>query len=267
MPTDAAVVADAAVLATAEAESIARVAAAADGSAASRVAAAAARRNDPGTTTTVDAAGATDAQRIAAATATAQSATNYCSTIRPFYWELGNTAGRVASGTLTAPGVTTKYSATMPMSIASASKWIYGTYVAQRQGGVLSALDRKHLSMRSGYTNLSTCETTGTVDTCLAYNGNGDYSAADDGKFHYDGGHMEKHASLIGLGAMDNAGLAAAVKGQLGSDVTLRYSQPQLAGGLVMSADAYATVLRKMMAGQLKMGALLGSAAVSARTA
>jgi len=49
------------------------------------------------------------------------------------------------------------------------------------------------------------------------------------------------------------------VQGQVGSDVTLRDSQPQLAGGLVMSPDAYATVLRKMMAGTLQMGALLGT--------
>jgi hypothetical protein len=88
------------------------------------------------------------------------------------------------------------------------------------------------------------------------------YSAATDGRFFYGGGHMEKHASLIGLGSMNNAGLTAAMATQLGSDITVGFSQPQLAGGGFGSAEVYARVLRKLLAGQLQMGALLGSSSV-----
>ena len=88
---------------------------------------------------------------------------------------------------------------------------------------------------------------------------NGDYTAANDGKFFYNGGHMEAHAVLFGLGALNNAGLAAELKSQLSPDGSLFYTQPQLAGGVYTSSAAYASVLRKMLGGQLRMGALLGS--------
>jgi hypothetical protein len=70
---------------------------------------------------------------------------------------------------------------------------------------------------------------------------------------------MEKHASLMGLGAMNNAALAVAIQGQIGTDVKIAYSQPQLAGGIFTSADTYTRFLRKVIEGQLRIGALLGS--------
>lgn len=203
-----------------------------------------------------------DAQRIAAATSTAESAANACDAVRPFYWELGNKDGRLVAGSLTSPTSTTQYSGSVPMSIASASKWVYGSYVAQKQAGQLSADDRRYLAMRAGYVSLKNCDSTQTVDSCLAADGNGTYTAAEDGKFHYDGGHMQKHGSLTGLGGLNNKALTSAVQAQLGTDVPLMYSSPQLAGGLVMSPDAYAKLMRKMLGGQLKIGALLGSGAV-----
>ena len=73
---------------------------------------------------------------------------------------------------------------------------------------------------------------------------------------------MEKHASLTGLGALANGPLATEIRSQLGSDVALAYSQPQLAGGGVTSADDYARVLRKILSGSLKMHDVLGTHAV-----
>jgi hypothetical protein len=70
---------------------------------------------------------------------------------------------------------------------------------------------------------------------------------------------MEKHASLMGLGAMNNTALAVAIQGQIGTDVKIAYSQPQLAGGIFTSADTYTRFLRKVIEGQLRIGALLGS--------
>lgn len=202
----------------------------------------------------------TDAQRAAAAAATAQSSTNACAAIRPFYWEIGSRSARQAAGSVVAGS--SSVGATTPLAIASASKWLYGTYVAQRQNGVLSDTDRKYLSMRSGYTTFGTCSKGQTVDQCVASGSNGTYTATMDGRFFYGGGHMEKHASLAGLGAMNNAGLAAELRNQLGSDLQLSYSQPQLAGGVVTSAEQYAKVLRRMLDGTLRMGALLGTGAV-----
>lgn len=205
---------------------------------------------------------ATEAQRAAAAVATAQGSANHCAAARPFYWEIGNRDVRLASGSVNAVGNTQTYTASEPMTIASASKWVYGAYVAQARAGQLDDDDRKFLSMRAGYVSLSSCDAAQTVDGCLASKGNGSYTPAADGKFQYNGGHMEKHASLNGLGAKGNQALAAAVQAQIGQDVLLAYTRPQPAGGLSMSADAYAAMLRKMLAGTLHMGALLGSGTV-----
>jgi hypothetical protein len=70
---------------------------------------------------------------------------------------------------------------------------------------------------------------------------------------------MEAHAVLFGLGGLNNAGLADELKSQLGVQGNLIYTQPQLAGGVFTSPAAYASVLRMMLGGQLRMGALLGA--------
>jgi len=200
-----------------------------------------------------------DAQRIAAATATAQSTSNACAAVAPFYWEIGDRNARLASASVAGAGSTRAYTASTVLAIASASKWLYAGYVAQRRGGALTDSDIQFLNFRSGYTNFDHCSALQTVDSCLADGSNGNYSAATDGYFFYNGGHMQKHASLIGLGGLDNAGLAAEVRSQIGSDIALSYFQPQPAGGGVSSADDYARFLRKLLGGQLRMAALLGS--------
>ena len=201
--------------------------------------------------------GPSNDDRAAAATATATSTTNVCVGIQPFYWEIGDKTAKLASGS-----VGGGYTQSSSMNIASASKWLYAAYVAQKRTGVLSDDDIKYLTFRSGYTNFTTCLQGQTVDGCVNYLSNGNYDPSTDGFFYYGGGHMQKHASLEGLGALDNAGLAAEIRAQIGADIGLSYSQPQLAGGGVSTAADYAVFLRKLLAGSLKMSDLLGTSAV-----
>jgi hypothetical protein len=209
---------------------------------------------------------ASTAARIAAATAAAQSGSNACAPIRPFYWEVGDKAQRLAGGSVNAAGNGTVYEAGTVMNIASASKWLYGAYVAEQRGGALTAEDIEFLNFRSGYVSLPAltgCQQNDTIGSCLARGSNGVQTPSEVGRFHYDGGHMQKHASLpspgMALGAMNNAMLAAEMRRVLGTDIALSFSQPQPAGGVRTSAKDYAAFLRKLLNKQLKMGSLLGS--------
>jgi hypothetical protein len=205
--------------------------------------------------------------RISAARATAESASNACAQVRPYYWELGTRDGRSTGGSVGTDASGKPVTAKTSMPYASASKWLYGAYVVERNKGVLSATDVQMLTFRSGYSRFRTCERGQTVDACLASGSNGQYSALTDGAFYYNGGHMQKHASMNGLGAMDNTSLAAAVRTQLGSGITVAYSQPQPAGGAYGTAQNYAAFLRKLLGGQLAMSKLLGSSSACASPA
>lgn len=215
--------------------------------------------------TSTDIGGSELARRQAAAQATAQDNPE-CTGIRPFYWEVGDRSAALASGSVSRPGGAV-VRADEVMSIASASKWLYSTYFVQRQRGALTAADVKFFNFWSGYTNLSNvvgCSAASTVQDCLDLdNGNGStngsFSPETENKFDYDGGHMQRHAADNGLGALDNAGLAAELRRQIGSEIELSYGQPQLAGGVFMSALEYAKVLRKMLDGGLLMRSALGT--------
>ena len=194
----------------------------------------------------------TVAQRSAAAASAASSAAD-CVAVQPFYWSVGDATGKLGDGSVgTAPPV-----ASTVMAIASASKLVYGAYVAEERGGVLTDADVHYLNFVSGYTDFDACLQDQTVATCEAYESNGTYEAANDGKFYYGGGHMEKHADDNGLAALDNAGLASAINMALGT--SFDYSQPQLAGGIYTSAATYGDFLQRIVGGQLKIVALLGA--------
>src|SRR5713226_3640525 len=90
-----------------------------------------------------------------------------CTSITPFYWEIGEENGLLASGSGGDKSATPPDSITA-MPIASASKWIFSTYVVEKQSGILSATDIKFLNFESGYTNLSSCSPTATVASCLS---------------------------------------------------------------------------------------------------
>lgn len=202
--------------------------------------------------------------RTEAAAATASSDTNACAEARPFYWEIGDARLPLARGSVRHPETTSLVSDRTPMLWASASKWIYSAYVVQRSAGQLTHADIQMLTMRSGFANLSSCRSDQTVDSCLAYRDNGAYRAELDGRFAYDGGHMQVHASMNGLGAMSGPALASEMRRQLGNDIGLIFTQPQLAGGAAGTPATYARFLRKLLDGRLVMGSMLGRNAVCA---
>lgn len=205
------------------------------------------------------------AQREAAATSTAQNHAQ-CRELGPYYWEIGDRDGVLAGGSVGG----TVYRADTAISIASASKWVYSSYYVQRIGGGanLTPLDIQFFNFRSGYTyfgELSGCSGQPTVAACLAQTDDeghafGDLNPATVGFFDYGGGHMQVHAaSIAGLGALDNRALANEIRSQIGAEIDFVYGQPQLAGGITMSAAEYAKLLRKIVGGQLLMRSVLGT--------
>lgn len=200
----------------------------------------------------------TDEQRAFAAQETARNHA-LCTAIRPFYWEVGDSATRKASASV---GDNT-YTATRAVALGSASKWVYAAYVMELRDGELTDTDVKHLNLTSGYSNMDplSCGSSSTVDVCLNVASNGAYTFANDGLFFYNGGHMQRHAHDIGLGGMNSAELTFEVQARIG-DFGFTYSSPQPAGGLFGTPDAYAGFLRKMLAGDLKLKAQLGTEAV-----
>lgn len=212
----------------------------------------------------------TTAQRTLAVKATVASSSNACAAIRPFYWEIGDQTGALAAEPSDAAQGAPAYSANTTMAIASASKWLYAAYVVEKRAGGLNASDVKFLTFQSGYNgfeSFGSCNVNQTVDGCLNASTNGAYLPATDGKFFYGGGHMQKHASLEGLGGLNSGALATEMRAQLGADVLIGFSQPQPAGGVFTTPADYGRFLRKLLNGQLKMGALLGANAVCANPA
>lgn len=200
----------------------------------------------------------TGQQRAAAAARTAKSTTNECAAIQPFYWEIGSSSAKLTGGTVSSATDPTNYTASTVVDLGSASKWLYSAYIAQRRAGVLTEMDLKHLSLRSGYANLTQCYPNQTVNGCMFYQDNELFEASSEGKFDYNGAHMQKHASNIGLGPLLRQDLATEIKSQLGPQLGLRYDVALLSGGGAASANTYAAFLRKMMSGTLQMGSMLG---------
>lgn len=203
-------------------------------------------------------------RRRQAATATADSASNDCAAVRPFYWELGDARGALVAGSVGVAPDGEPVTASTELRYASATKWLYAAYVAQRREGRLEAWDARMLSMRSGYTHFAGCRAGQTVDACLAWQGNDQFDAAADGRFYYGGAHMQKHASLIGLGVMDAPALASEMRTRLGADVAIAMVQARPAGGATGNAASYTRFLRKLIDGRLALGALLGTDPVCA---
>ncbi|RZL39196.1 MAG: hypothetical protein EOP35_04210 [Rubrivivax sp.] len=201
--------------------------------------------------------------RAAAARQTAESAAT-CVAAQPFYWEIGDATQLLAGGKAGegAPERSTQ------MAIASASKWLYGAFVAERRQGQLTAEDVKFLHFQSGYTRYRVCRRDQAIAACQQslLNGRGRKDTATENRFDYNGGHMQQHAVLMGLGEQGPDGLALAVKQALapalGDDWRLSYSQAMPAGGGVTSAADYSRFLRALLDGRLQLGALLGTEAV-----
>jgi hypothetical protein len=194
------------------------------------------------------------ADRRSAATTTATTHPR-CATsvLGSFYWEVGDANGVLAGGSVgpDAPQATT------PMSIASASKWLYSAYVVQRVG--VREADVPFLNFTSGYTQflLPLCQPTDTVASCIE--GKDDLVPETVGRFFYGSGHMQHHAATsMGLGSLTALPLGQELRSVIG-DHDFVYSQPQLAGGVVGSAAGYGSFLRRILRRELAIGAALGS--------
>ncbi|HEY8025308.1 MAG TPA: DUF4214 domain-containing protein [Burkholderiaceae bacterium] len=196
-----------------------------------------------------------------------------CTTLAPYYWEIGNHSGAAISGSVNGSSSSSPVTAATVFSIASASKWIYSTAAVQMRGTVsqITSADIDFLHFTSGYTYMGNfaqgspeCPQTGTVNQCLqqgspAYNMQNPRTV---GVFDYDSGHMENHAGQNGLGNDGVRLLQSAMQQQIGTDINIAYSQPLLAGGIYTTAKDYALFLRKILNGQLVMHDALGTSPV-----
>lgn len=200
-------------------------------------------------------------QRKTAATTTATTH-SACTSITPFYWEVGDSTGLIISGTTGDGSVT----ATTSMSIASATKWIFGTYVVQKLNANLDATTLKQLTMSSGYTNFGNLScvpnSITTVSECFNTGSNGTYSSNTDNMFYYNGGHFQKWAMDHSLGSLTESQLVTEFQAQLGTSFNFSFGSPQLAGGINTSAEQYALFLRKILNGSLLMYRHLGTHSV-----
>jgi len=207
--------------------------------------------------------------------------------IAPFYWEIGDQNGILASGSV---GLVNggPILATTEYSIASASKMLYAAYVTQVRhdaGSSLTASDIAFLNLTSGYTNMpeiltdsSVCPATDTPDTvnvCLTLESAstqmpsepfGYLNAADVGYFYYNSGHMEVHAASpsIGLGntsvaPIPQASLGTAIGAELGAGAPFNYSEPLISGGISATGAVYAGILQRVLNGSLAFRDALGT--------
>lgn len=206
----------------------------------------------------------TEAQRIAAATSTATSTSNGCAAIQPFYWEVGDKTAAKAGGSVDPGGASAAtYAATTSMDIESASAWLYAAYVLQKTSGELGLSDIKYFTQQSGYSAFTACLPSQSVAECAGYQQNGTHDASTDSRFHFGPGHLQAHAtSAMGLGSNATGPLAAEMQSQLGADIGLSYSLPQLANGAATTPADYARFLRKVLDGTLVVGPSLGTSRV-----
>ncbi len=238
--------------------------------------------------------GATLQQRITAAhmTAANTAASSSCGTLSQnptgsddgFYWEIGDENGIVAdpvsgaqaSGSVQPSGVVgTTYTRTTSLLIASASKWLSGSYFAEvtatQSNGqwTFPAAYVPFLNFTSGYDNMTdNCPglTTPTVQDCLNHmNGigasavpNGTQTPGDVGHFFYNSGHLEVFeagadpavSGAINGGTASDATLATALMdafAQRNIIVNLRFEAPVSAGGIDTTAADYAEFLKGLI--------------------
>jgi CubicO group peptidase (beta-lactamase class C family) len=194
----------------------------------------------------------------AAAAHNAADSSAACRDIQPFYWEIGTKSAVVASGSEGDGSV----GRDTVLTIASASKMVFGAYVIQKEQGKIDAATSKFLHMSAGYVGLralSCGRGVSTVQDCFDQGDNSKYVAQDDNQFFYNGGHFQKWAVDHGLGSLDRQGLADEYRRVLGADIPFQFGVLQLAGGLRMSAAGYAMFLQKVVAGELLLRNFLGA--------
>lgn len=195
-------------------------------------------------------------QRVQAVKGTAVTAKE-CRDLGDFYWEIGDASHVVGQG-----AVGTRYSSNKTIHIASASKWVFGSYVLEKIG---KNAEPNHdqlraLEMQSGYTSLKyiSCAFSDTVEACFNHRGNSHFTKENVDYFFYNGGHDQKLAIDFGLGKLTSAEFANEIRTYLGTDLSIEFSSPQPAGGMKTSPSDYGKLLRKILSGQLRMKNYLG---------
>ncbi|RYZ42067.1 MAG: hypothetical protein EOO71_09555 [Myxococcaceae bacterium] len=200
-----------------------------------------------------------------AAQDTATNSAN-CAPLGNFYWEIGNGAG-LLYGFPRGSGV----SATTVLPIASASKWLYaGAYVQSKGYANLTADEKKRLNFTSGYIdeNTTLCGVSGTtVSDCYgsAFK-DVSYRLLQNGRFFYNGGHMQKLA-LDDIGAKKGTGVASVmdwINARLGTTLPESDSDVAPAGGFSGSAAQYRVFLMKLINNQLELSSKLAVDSVPA---
>jgi hypothetical protein len=191
-----------------------------------------------------------------------------------FYWEIGNSATVLLSGSVSYGGKNPD--ADDYLEFTSSSKWIYGTYYLQYINGSsnLQSYDIAALHQTDGYVNgENNCPLLDTVSECSSRTPGkdkvnpGNYQVpACTGIFCYDGEHFNNHgATYADLGPDRTRPLNRTVfeaLGQTTSDTTIEYWQVDLAGGVNGTPAAYRSILQGILAGTLKMNAALFAYAV-----
>jgi len=206
---------------------------------------------------TASAATLSNVQRENAVKKTVETAPE-CKRLGDFYWEIGDGRHVIAS-----QSIGTTYTSDKSIHIASASKWIFGSYVLEKIGKHTEpSMDQiRALEMQSGYTSLKfgACIFSRTVADCFTRRENDLYSPSAAGHFFYNGGHDQKLAVDLGLGNLDAAQFGVEIRKYLGTDLDIDFNSPQPAGGMRATPDAYAQFLRKILSGELRMKDYLGS--------
>jgi len=181
------------------------------------------------------------------------AASQECKTLGNFYWEVGDANGMRSSGK-----IGTTYNANTTVLLASSSKLVSAAYMIQKFG-VPTQAQAQYLTMRAGYTSFldPSCTIAPTVGACALTAFNGLRTAADVGYFYYNGGNFQQAAMNYGLGWYTAAALTKDAQALLGADTGVSYWFPGLAGGLRMSANGYAVLLRKIMTDKLLIGKLM----------
>lgn len=182
-----------------------------------------------------------------------------CTSLGDFYWEIGDAQQRIVGGE-----IGYEYPADRVIGIASASKLVWAAYVLQDPAQPTPE-STSALRMLSGYTEFNPLRCVlhrRSVQACYEAGDNNVQNPADVGAFYYNGGHDQKLAVDLGLGALDNDGLAQAVTARIGAELAFAYSQPSPAGGLRATPATYAAFLRKVLRGDLRLKDWLGRDAV-----
>lgn len=184
-----------------------------------------------------------------------------CTAIAPFYWEIGDASGVLASGSTGKKSI----EANKTLAIASASKLIFSAYVVEKLNGVLTPSIIKGLNFTAGHSNFSSCVGTLLVGGC--YSKRVGYESSHKDKFYYGGGHMQKIASVdLNLAKKGKPALESEIKNYIGKDISLSFSIPQPAGGIRISAQDYGLFLRKIISSALKIRDFLGTNSVCTNT-